>query len=53
MVALAGPHLAAEHVIGPAGVGEDEGDDEQRADQREAQALRRPPRLAERIRRAG
>src|SRR5882762_6837250 len=41
VVPLAGPDLSAEYVIGHCGVGEDEGDDEKRTDQREAHAFRR------------
>src|SRR5690606_13612861 len=40
VIALVGRDLAAEHVVAPRRVHQDEGDDEQRADQREALALR-------------
>ena len=42
MIPLADLHLAAEDVIGPGRVGEDDGHDEERADEGEAEALRRP-----------
>src|SRR6202035_4678500 len=42
VIPLAGSHLSAEYVIGHGGVGEDEGDDEKRTDQRKAHAFRRP-----------
>jgi len=41
VIAMLMGHLAPEHVIAPGGVHQDEGDDEQRADQCEALALRR------------
>ena len=53
VIAFGAGHLAAEHVIRPAGVGQDDRDDQHRADQREALALRRRRGVAERDRRAG
>src|SRR5260370_37542371 len=48
VIPLAGSHLSAEYVIGHCGVGEDEGDDEKRTDQRKAHAFRRPGRFPDR-----
>src|SRR6204780_5877983 len=48
VIPLAGSHLSAEYVIGHGGVGEDEGDDEMRTDQRKAHAFRRPGRSSDR-----
>src|SRR5580692_5531693 len=48
VVALAFADLAAEHVVGPASVGQDDRDDQQGTDQREPLALRRRGGGAER-----
>src|SRR5690606_3865453 len=47
VIAIACPHLAPEYVVGPAGIHEEAGDDEQRADQGEALTRRGPGGLPE------